>query len=256
MRTDVITTEVDSQHRHVTLDGCFNFRDLGGYAGADGRHVKWRRLFRADGPHALTLQDRDALGALGLRSVIDLRAPTEGHASYLDVVSGAQCHALPLLDLVPDDADIEKWVDPNYVARRYREMFETGSEVIIEVIATLTDPAAAPAVVHCSAGKDRTGIVSGVLLALLGVDDDTIVADYALSARAMRRFTTWLFAHDPNGHDRIRRALPALVAAEPAAMHDFLTGLRADYGSIVGWAEQHDIGSAVGFLRASFLEPA
>ncbi len=249
-----MTVAIANPRRHLHLDGCFNFRDLGGYAGEWGRTVRWRRLFRADGPHDLTPQDGDALNELGLRSVIDLRAPSERHASYVDSITGARCHALPMVDLVPGLDELAEWSNPAFVATRYRDMFESGTEAIIEVVAILTDPNAAPAVVHCSAGKDRTGIVSALLLGLLGVEDDTIVADYALSARPMRRFSAWLLAQYPDDRERLRRAVPALVAAEPVAMRRFLDGLRSDYGSLSGWAAANDVDSAIPFLRASFLE--
>src|SRR5262245_54031935 len=66
----VTTTEPD---RHLALDGCFNFRDLGGYATSDGRVTRWRRLFRADGPHALTEADAAVVAELDLTTILDLR---------------------------------------------------------------------------------------------------------------------------------------------------------------------------------------
>src|SRR4029077_17029923 len=90
-------------------------------------------------------------------------------------------HHLPLVDVLPDRKGMPSWIDTAFVAARYREMLARGTDSVAEGFAGLPDPSAYPAVLHCAAGKDRTGIVSALVLGLLGVADEDIVADYALS---------------------------------------------------------------------------
>jgi protein-tyrosine phosphatase len=247
--------DITAPCRHVRLDGCFNFRDLGGYQGAGGRRVRWRRVYRADAPHALTGPDEHALAQLGLHTVIDLRTATEGTARYVDVLPAAAHYEVPMLDVVPSGDELAAWIEPAFVSARYLEMLEAGADAVVEVLAILTDPSAAPALFHCSAGKDRTGILAAVVLSLLGVADEVIVADYTLSAPAMHRFVTWLQATYPDARDRLRRAANALVAAHADAMRGFLASVRAEWGGFEGWTAAHDVASAIPYLQASLLEP-
>src|ERR1700704_4221301 len=90
--------------RQLVFDGCFNFRDLGGYGTSDGRWVRPRRLYRADGPHALTTRDIAKLRALDLATVIDLRTPQEvtDRGCYDTVLTNTVEHHLPMIDVLPD----------------------------------------------------------------------------------------------------------------------------------------------------------
>jgi protein-tyrosine phosphatase len=89
--------------RRLTFDGCFNFRDLGGYRTADGRQTRWRRLFRADGLGRLTESDFAILASLGIAIVIDLRTVLEAETQgrFPDDVDGISYHHLPLTDTLP-----------------------------------------------------------------------------------------------------------------------------------------------------------
>jgi protein tyrosine/serine phosphatase len=109
-------------------------------------------------------------------------------------------------------------------------------------------------VIHCAAGKDRTGIVSAVLLGLLGVPDKDIVADYALSGGAMVRFLAWLRAEYPDAKDELERSSAAIVAAEPETMALFLQRFRSVHGSFEDYAESLGMISAATALRAALLE--
>jgi protein tyrosine/serine phosphatase len=221
--------------RHVDFDGCYNFRDLGGYETIDGRSVRTGRLFRADGPHALTDRDEATLRNLGLRTIIDLRTTSEAseRGTYAERVDGdVVVVSLPMMDVLPDRDDYPTWVDPEVVARRYVAMLRDGHTTIAACLAVLGDPQAYPVLFHCSAGKDRTGILAAVLLAAVGVPDDTIIADYALSHSAMQRLLAHMRNAYPDAHEQLARAAPAMLAAEPATMRTFLTLLRTEYGSI------------------------
>ncbi len=227
---------VDPYPRNLSFSSTYNFRDVGGYAGLDGRTVRWRRLFRADALHRLKGADWEAFSALGVRTVLDLRRSFEV-AEYGRI---ADYEGLDYRNLVlehvdwkdvphPDDVVHERWL-----ADRYLNFTEDGRAALSTALSVIADPAAAPVVVHCMAGKDRTGVTCALALALVGVSDEDIAADYALTTTAMRS----LVAH-------LRETNPAAVDGQehmfdsPAeAMMMFLTDLRARHGSVEDYARE------------------
>ena len=240
--------------RRLAFEGCFNFRDLGGYRTADGRVVRPQRLYRADGPHALTDADVQQLGSLELATILDLRTLEElGRGRYITHVSDVIDYHLPMLDVVPDTDDLPKWVDASVVANRYRTMLDNAQANVAEILAVLSDPNAYPAMFHCSAGKDRTGVIAALLLGMLGVPDETIVADYALSATAMHQLVAYYKRTYPDSVELLERLAPAMVAAEPDTMRALIDGIRRDFGSFDGYAEALGVGSAPTHLRAALL---
>lgn len=241
--------------RQIRLEGCFNFRDLGGYATLDGHWVRPQRLYRADGPHALTQEDGVKLRALELATVIDLRTPHEVHerGCYVTALADVVEYHLPMTDVLPDSGELPRWTDPQVVAVEYRRMLERGTDTIAEVLAILTDPSAYPVMFHCSAGKDRTGVLSAVLLGVLGVSDETIIADYALSGGAMERLIAYYQVAYPDAGERLSRLAPAMVAAYPEAMAAFLEGVRRDYGTFDDYTTAIGVGSSSRHIRNAVL---
>src|SRR5262245_32809870 len=132
----------EDTERLLPLDGCFNFRDLGGYETADGRHVQWRVLFRADGPHALSDDDTARLARLGLHTIIDLRTSGEAETRgrYHDRVDGIAGHHLPMFDALPGEHQMSTWADPAHVAREYRRIAGEGARAIATTIGLLASP--------------------------------------------------------------------------------------------------------------------
>lgn len=156
--------------RSITFDNVFNFRDLGGYRGADGRTVRWGRLYRADDLCRLDDADLSRLGELGVRTVVDLRRPWEvertgriPEGSYTWVNAHVVHPEWPVADFADEQARVD------YLLARYREMAEQGGEAIGAALRLVADPGAAPLVFHCISGKDRTGLVAAFTLHLLGV---------------------------------------------------------------------------------------
>jgi protein-tyrosine phosphatase len=158
-----------------------------------------------------------------------------------------------MVDVLPDADEISGWMDPAVVALRYREMLEHGAQSVAEVLAILSDPSAYPAMFHCSAGKDRTGIVAAVLLGLLNVPVDTIVADYALSGSSMHRLVDHYRRSYPDATEQLSRLTPAIVAAHPRAIGGFVEILRRDYDSFDGYAAALGVGRAARYLRQAML---
>lgn len=244
--------------RLIELEASWNFRDLGGYVGAGARTVRWRTLFRSDGLYRLTPADLTQLARLGLRTVIDLRTPAEleerGRISWPD--EELAFHHLPLMDVLPpQDTYGAEWVDPARVAEQYVAILAAGSEAIASAIDVLCDPAAYPLVYHCMVGKDRTGILSAVVLAALGVAPADIAADYALSGEAMVRMMGWVAANQPELAKTLEASTAAIVAAAPETMERFLADLDARYGGAEGYLRSLGRPAAGARLRALLLEP-
>lgn len=244
----------DALDRHITFEGCFNFRDAGGYAAPGGR-VRWRRLFRADGLSRLTVADLARAQELTLATVIDLRTSDEvSERGRIDHPSlGVAYHHLPMIDVLPDRSEIIRLFSPVDVAARYVEMLLGGQDALAETLAILTDPTAYPAVLHCTAGKDRTGIAIAMLLGVLGVADELIADDYALSRPGMVRMLDWLRVEYPDAADTLAEAGPALLSADADAMALFCGYVRDEFGSFNGWAATIGMASAVPHIRAALL---
>jgi protein-tyrosine phosphatase len=224
-------TRHDETDRFIALEGAFNLRDLGGYRTGDGRTVRLGRLWRADGPERLTDGDRKLLEALEIATVIDLRADGEFPGSAWPTGVGGQ--VVPVSVLVRDPAarrtPVATHVDFGVA---YVDQLERGIGPFVTVLETMAERCDRPVLFHCSAGKDRTGIVAALVLHLLGVPDDVIVADYALShephERRMARART-----DPRPGDLDYDSFPAVyTGAHPDTMASFLAEARRRHGDL------------------------
>lgn len=241
--------------RQLPLEGCFNVRDVGGYRTRDGKTVRWQRLYRAGAPHAPTEADLEVLRGLGIATVLDLRTAgeIEERGRYADILDLRASHHLPMLESLPVEEDLLRWTDPEFVADHYAEMLAGASAMVVEALSILTDPSAYPVLVHCSAGKDRTGVLVAIILGLLDVSDDTIVDDYALSGAGMRDMLAY-FTRLSTDPDRLERHAPAMLAADPVAMRGFIVRLRERHGSFAEYVTALEVASAVPHLRAALLD--
>jgi protein-tyrosine phosphatase len=239
--------------RLVALEGAVNFRDLGGYATDDGRRTRWRLLFRADGLGELSEADLSVFRTLGIRTVIDLRSETELERGRFDVdAHPVAFHHLPFIEQLPDAEEFDR--RPGLLGSQYQEILRDAGPQIVAAMEVLAGPDALPAVFHCTAGKDRTGVLSALLLSVLGVDEPTVVADYALSGEAMLRLRAKLILKYPEGRETIEN-IDEVFSADPAQMELLLDHLRAEYGSaeayLAGLGARLDLVEA---LRGALLE--
>jgi protein-tyrosine phosphatase len=240
--------------RTLEFDGCVNFRDLGGYRTGDGHQTGWRRLFRADGLHRLSVDDHRRLIDLGVSTVIDLRTVDEAERGRFPVEQvPVRFVELPLTDVLPSTEEMPSWRESSYVASRYVEMVAQGAPALSRAFEVLGSDGSLPAVFHCSAGKDRTGVLSALILAFVGVPDQTIVEDYALSAAAMVRLLEHLKAEYPDSVEEVERHAPAVLQVMPETMEEFLWTIVSRYGSYEGLAQWLGVADAVGRLRRSVL---
>ncbi|HUE59770.1 MAG TPA: tyrosine-protein phosphatase, partial [Acidimicrobiales bacterium] len=181
---------VVSADRRVPFEGISNFRDLGGYRTLGGGTVKWGRVFRADALHGMSERDLRLYEGLGLRAVFDLRADSERTERPNPVPS----RALAILGQVEEEGGAPATLPTAEAVDGERFLYELYARLILHSAAQIGDLLTAlagddglPAVFHCHAGKDRTGLVAAVLLDALGVHRELILDDYELTARYRRR---------------------------------------------------------------------
>jgi protein-tyrosine phosphatase len=223
---------VGGRERHIAFDACFNFRDLGGYETVDGRSVRWGAVFRSGSLHRMTSADLATAGRLGIRTVIDLRSTAERDRGSYAGASDLAFHHAPLFendDLPFTWAEIDTPAPPpgeDYVA-----IADKGARSLAAAFHTIAE-GDHPVVFHCAAGKDRTGILTALLLSSLGVPDRSIVADYQLSDLSIAPFATWAEAHAPEEAAEAAARPPWLVHSSGAIMQGFLDRLRRRDGSI------------------------
>ena len=236
------------------FSGIFNFRDLGGHPAADGRRVLPGRLFRSDGLHRLNAEERVRLGALGIRTVLDLRRPDELHTEGRFPETVGMTYHNVNLDTAPwvhADGPVEV---AQYLAGQYVNMAEaglTGAGPVGRCLRLLADTGAAPLVFHCAVGKDRTGVLAALTLSLLGVADESIAEDYGRSSAGLRRFYRYL--RDSNGDPGPLSAWEE-NPAPPEAILLFLVELRQRHGSVEAYSARAGVDAAhVERLRAGLL---
>lgn len=243
-----------AMERHILLEGAVNFRDLGGYRTTDGRAVRWRSFFRADGLSHLTRPDRSVVRRLGIATVIDLRSRAEvdvGRFPVEEIPVGF--HHLPLVTELPGADQFRQ--GPSFFATHYQEIARQSGAHIARAVEIVAETRSHPVIVHCAAGKDRTGVLVAVLLALLGVPDETIAEDYALSAKAMDALRERLLERHPEDRALLMDVGDVLLSATPANIVAMLAGLRAEHGSVESYAAAHGAGpEVVAALRGGLLE--
>ena len=230
--------------RRVALAGPLNFRDLGGYPTADGRRVKWGSVFRSDSLHHLTDLDGGRLGELGVRTALDFRAHDElvevgiGRLGELDI---RHVH-LPTVDRAINVPRPPDWTPPTSAAAVYLTMMEHGANAYVAALDAIANPDNLPAVFFCMAGKDRTGVFSAVLLGVLGVGDDDVVADYAMTHEVIDELHARTRAVRPNVDDVWSRLPPDILGAHATTMEGLLDLVRSRWESMTGYARDIGVG--------------
>ena len=210
-----------------------NFRDVGGHVTADGRKLRSGLVYRSDALCFVTERDRALLReTLRIRTIVDLRTSMEhermGRYDLADV--GEVVH-LPVLDgaLISEKAH-DGSLD---LASMYQAIAFDHADEIALVLTLLADPDRLPAIISCTAGKDRTGIVVGVLLAMLSVPEETVLADYELSAAGLATLRGRIMARLIG--DGVPNIPAAAFALEPAALAQVLEDIRLRHGTVTAY---------------------
>lgn len=241
------------------VGGC-NFRDLGGYSAVDGRKVRRGLIYRSGVLTYLTPEDHESIAPLGIRTIIDLRRDDEiaseptnwagpvQNLSWQLEESIASSQRGAAWEKVATGPELRAWLIGSYptmqewLVRPLRGIFDT----------LLEDQA--PIVFHCAAGKDRTGFCAAIILGLAGVDEDTILADFALTNTAVDLYA-FTRKHRAarmgltDGEHPFEKMAPdvrdALMQADPAYLKAALDSVSEVHGSIEGYVRR-----ALGFEEA------
>ena len=250
-----------SYPRHIHFESVPNFRDLGGYRTHDGRTVAWRRVFRSAALHKMSERDITRLKQdIRPRAVIDLRRPRDPEKNSEPLLLeeiGARYYPIPFR---PDSASYledEAKAHPNathmgeiYLYRIREQPFGKRLVDALEVIAEKDNH---PLVFHCSAGKDRTGVLAAMVLAAMGIVDEDVVEDYALSAPLMKDIRDRM-TRDPETAQAVKDQPDFQWEASAESMAAFLAALRREYGSADGYLRANGAGSSlVDRLKAALL---
>ncbi|MEL6404946.1 MAG: tyrosine-protein phosphatase [Chloroflexota bacterium] len=233
-------TTVGQWERVLPLASVPNFRDIGGYETRDGKRVRWHQVFRASALDRVSAEDAQTLEAMNIQLVCDVRT-TEEHLAHPDNLPDSMT-----VISTPPSSDDNVWMQlirllfvpgflENILSDLYkRVMIDDNPQVFKEIFERLADPANLPTVIHCAAGKDRTGIVTALLLSVLGVPDETIIADYTLSNHEYAHFKE--STRKSLAQLRIVGLTEAdfdyLLIADGELMRETLAYVRQTYGSV------------------------
>jgi protein-tyrosine phosphatase len=249
----------DYSNRHHPFEGCFNFRDIGGYRNADGRQVRWGKYFRAGRQDRMTDDDLAKLKSLDIQTQIDLRRPDEAGMQGKGPLEslGATYHNIAVIPEGGSDRLSQLVGDSGISGKRYLGYLGFGPDSWRRMFEIFAASEHHPVLVHCTAGKDRTGVTTAFLLTILGVDRAVIEADYLLTNRDVARQVDFLeqYVGLPDGMSRENMMLAAGVPE--TAMRDFLDGLDSQYGGAIGYLSDIGIGTEIQeAIRHHYLEDA
>lgn len=249
----------DARQRRLALEGAVNVRDLGGYAGAGGRLLRWGQLFRGDQLAEVSDTDIARLNELGIRTLCDLRGESEQRQKpNRSLGPRVTVHDIGFIPHGGDEllagvgsgtlsaADIEQ-----RVIEIYRRFVVEQTQSYRRLLALLAE-APLPLLVHCTSGRDRTGWASAVILLALGASRDTVAADYDLSNHYRRDLSFQL------GNAVDASVMTALTCAHPTYLATAFAAVDAHWGSDAAYLRD-----ALGCdipqqqqLQARFLEAA
>jgi|HubBroStandDraft_1064217.scaffolds.fasta_scaffold05905_6 protein-tyrosine phosphatase len=235
---DLIRGISSDSARRIGVQGTLNFRDTGGYPVAGGGRTAWRTLYRSDALHRVGEAGSGTIAGLHLRTVLDLRTLEELMIAQSPLSDFADRGTRTFhLSLVGDDfSQLPPELDGVYAF-----MVDRRGPVIGAAIKHLAAPGALPGLVHCTAGKDRTGIVIAFTLAALGVPDEFIAADYALSSMYLVSEQIAVIGQISADSGLGEQLTEALMASPPGLILRALGRAREQAGSVAGYLARHGV---------------
>ncbi|TPX37491.1 hypothetical protein SmJEL517_g00542 [Synchytrium microbalum] len=247
------------ERRLLKIEGVPNARDVGGYPCGPSKIVRWGRIFRTGSVHEVTETGTKTLLALGVKTIFDLRSIPEvqnnGVADLSSLgITRVQCPVFEMEDYSPEALAI-RWGQyskgPDGFSQVYTMMSSKGATAYRQYYRHLLEKDT-PCIIHCSAGKDRVGTGIALLLSFLGVDDDIVARDYAMSAviegrdrdeNVLKDFMVRYKAQ--TGTEIDMQGASNMLGTNPASMLGALKGIRAKYGSL----QQYFV-NEIGFTKA------
>ncbi|MFV0532126.1 MAG: tyrosine-protein phosphatase [Cumulibacter sp.] len=227
--------------RRLPVDGTYNLRELGGYRAGDAA-VRQGKFFRSDGLHMLTPTGKTAIADLGVRRIIDLRSDDETVADRTELPEIEIVHA-PIFTAGQPTVMPEA---PRSISDVYDDIIDEHGEQLTNAVRLIATSGDAPVLVHCTAGKDRTGLVVALTLLALGVPREDVVADYALTEGYLagpwvdRMIAKMLESGYPQHDDTI-----ALVATSPATLTErIIDRWESEWGSGLEYLTAHGFSAA------------
>ena len=242
--------------RRIDIPGAFNVRDLGGLPTTDGKMTRTGRFVRSDLLSGLPDSAKDALVAIGARTVVDLRTTEERMQHPCSVANDVRVdyRHVNLLGDEPIPGFVLS-LDSQTLAHSYAVILAARDSAIRDVFATLARETQSATVFFCAGGTDRTGLIAALLLGLAGVPDETITEDYSLSAQGLvDRFLAhgaprWI----QNRNLTSGRALGTLARRD--TMLELLRRLRRGYGSATSYLRSIGVtDEEINEIRRSFIE--
>ncbi|ANE48661.1 protein tyrosine phosphatase [Paenibacillus swuensis] len=239
---------VTTAERKVNLQGAFNFRDLGGYRTTDGKTVKWGKLYRAEELGHLTPKDLAYVERMGLKTNVDYRNDSEVKAMPDPVLkgvkyvrtdqgntgSGADLNSIMASGMLKDEQTAV-----GLLVMGNKSMIEK-PEPYVTLMELLNEKNNMALVQHCTAGKDRTGVGSAVILLALGVDEKTVMEDYLLSNvyRAEANKMMIEGVKQKVKDENMVKAITALMGVQKEFLGAAIQEMKTKYGSIDVFLEQ------------------
>ena len=221
--------------RFLALVGAYNFRDLGGYPTVDGRITSTGRLFRSDTLHHLTEGDLEMLRQLDLAAVIDLRTSAEAERTGRGLLAEEPIRFLHASVLQEEGGESAGGPGLDQLGERYVWYLDVGRQALVAALTVVADPQSYPLVFHCTAGKDRTGVLAALVLDIVGVRPEVIVEDYMLTATRIDLIRARLRS-DPVYGAQIDQSSAPSPSMQSAPMEHFLTEIHQRYGGAREWA--------------------
>nr|WP_220132214.1 tyrosine-protein phosphatase [Listeria rustica] len=234
--------------RIIPLEGCFNFRDLGGYVNTAGKTVKWGQLYRSSLLTNLTVKDQKTLETMGIKWICDLRSTSEIAAKPSPSLPGIASRHIPIGTAKNESSETQKMDIPKdhrvyepLMGESYR-VFVQSKDGFREILEYIINQAELPFLFHCTAGKDRTGVLGALLLKLLDVPEKTILADYELTnqyADAILGEMQGLVEAFSGSTEKIElENFRPMAEAKPAYLEIAFDEMKKEYGSVDAYLEK------------------
>lgn len=249
--------ENTGHQRVISLQGTQNTRDIGGYKTDNGRQVRWGAILRSDNLSRLTRDDFQRLESIGLKTVIDLRTFKEAEKAQ----SNWQGDHPPQFFHYPIGSDDGEWIKDqqrllrsgsfssektlDHYVTAYRRLPKVGLDSFRDLLALVGDQSNWPVLIHCSAGKDRSGVAIALILEILGVDRETIMDDYLLTNQVARteqraiQFAERVARNKPATGSRLSTRKPPsadaffpFLGVKPEMLNGFYDSVDEQYGSM------------------------